>query len=83
MDHEADRNLREREAGRLRKAEAIERKKIETELARQRRQEADERSYSNLFVAQVQQRKEKLAAASASVIDTKEGEGFDSDDDFM
>ena len=72
--------------GKQRKLEAHERKKVEADLARQRKQEAESRSYTTLFAAQEQDRKERLAAGESSEDEAKaekqEGD-FDSDDDFM
>lgn len=80
VDHEGDKILREKEAGRLRKLEANERKKQELELARIRKAEAEGKSYATLFKAQEIDKKEKQAAGKGS---DGEEDGFDSDEDFM
>lgn len=59
---------------------------MEADLARQRKQEAESRSYNTLFAAQELDKKERLAAGESSedegAGEKKEGD-FDSDDDFM
>lgn len=82
VDHEADRIIRQQEIGRQRKLDANERKRIEAELAKKRKQEAEAKDYNTLFAAQAQHQKEKLAAGSGSDAEKKDGD-FDSDEDFM
>lgn len=83
VDHEADRIIRQQEIGKQRKLEANERKRIEAELAKKRKQEAEARDYNSLFAAQEQYKKEKAAADGyGSETEKKEGD-FDSDEDFM
>lgn len=81
VDHEADRLAREREAGRQRKLEANERQKLELELARQRKQQAENKTYNSLFDAQKQERREKEAARTST--DDPKDENYDSEEDFM
>lgn len=83
VDHEADRIIREKEIGRQRKLDATERKKIEAELAKQRKAEAEARNYETLFAAQEQERKERKAAAGGDSEEEKKEDDFDSDEDFM
>ncbi|KAH8915607.1 cytoplasmic protein [Atractiella rhizophila] len=49
VDHEAELVARQKEASRVKKAEALQRKKEQEELAKQRKAEAEARSYDSVF----------------------------------
>ncbi|KAK9899429.1 coiled-coil domain-containing protein 25 [Cystobasidium minutum MCA 4210] len=81
VDHEADRIERERAANKIRVKQANERKKLEAEQLKARKQAAEARSYDTLFAAQQQEKKEREQAGSSDGED--KDDQWNSDDDFM
>lgn len=92
VDHEAERQDRLRQEGRLKKAKAIEDKKAQQAEQKKRKEEAEARDYSKLYSAEAMEeerrRKEerKLGKQNGSTSadeDQEHDDGMDSDDSFM
>ncbi|SPO20144.1 related to JLP2 DnaJ-Like Protein 2 [Ustilago trichophora] len=93
VDHEAERQDRLRQEGRVKKAKAIEDKKAQQAEQKKRKEEAEARDYSKLYSAEAMEeerrRKEerKLAKLNGTASDDDQDEehddGMDSDDSFM
>jgi hypothetical protein len=61
--------------------EANERKKVEADLIKARKQAAEAKSYDALFAAQQQEKKERQQAKGSD--DEEQEDTWNSDDDFM
>ncbi|KAL4402342.1 hypothetical protein ACI68E_000104 [Malassezia pachydermatis] len=91
VDHEAERQERERQLGRKKKEFALQQKKEEMEAKRLHKEQAAAKDYSNLFseeaIAEAQrekQRRDRLKASKADQMnDDEEDFGMESDDSFM
>nr|CDI51399.1 conserved hypothetical protein [Melanopsichium pennsylvanicum 4] len=92
VDHEAERQERLRQEGRLKKAKAIEDRKAQEAEQRRRKEEAEARDYSKLYSAEAleeeRRRKEerrlaKLKGTTSGSEEEDQDNGMDSDDSFM
>ncbi|GAC73704.1 predicted coiled-coil protein [Moesziomyces antarcticus T-34] len=92
VDHEAERQERLRDEGRVKKAKAIEDKKAQQAEQKRRKEEAEARDYSKLYSAEAMEeerrRKEerrlaKLDGNASGSGDDDQDDGMDSDDSFM
>lgn len=91
VDHEAERQDRLRQEGRIKKAKAIEDKKAQQAEQKKRKEEAEARDYSKLYTDEVMEeerlRKEERKQAKQNGHglgdDEEHDDGMDSDDSFM
>ncbi|TKY90701.1 hypothetical protein EX895_000699 [Sporisorium graminicola] len=93
VDHEAERQDRLREEGRLKKARAIEDKKTQQAEQKRRKEEAEARDYSKLYSSEAMEEERRLkeerrlaklnGGASADEDEGEHDDGMDSDDSFM